>query len=67
MKRDPQEAQPSENPVALIPRFWEGEEEKEKNERWGPGATFICEAVQTSRDQRLCSLGAVFHQEQQLW
>lgn len=29
--------------------------------------TFVCEAVQTSRDQSLCPFGAVFHQEQQLW
>lgn len=65
MWRDPQEAQPFGNPAAVIPRFWEGEVEKEKHERWGSGDTFICEAVQTSRDQRLCSLGTVFHQEQQ--
>lgn len=32
-----------------------------------PGGTFVCEAVQASRDQRLCPLGTVFHQEQQLW
>lgn len=31
-----------------------------------PGGTFVCEAVQASRDQRLRPLGAVFHQEQQL-